>query len=67
MFLGTHLENIEDAKRKGRWRNKLTDDDIPVIRYMLAVGCRQHDIGMLFGIDPSVISEINTGKVWKHV
>lgn len=32
LFLGTNLDNIIDSVKKGRWNNKLTDDQVREIR-----------------------------------
>lgn len=73
LFLGSHLENFIDAKRKGRMnrgsRNtqaKLSEEDIPRIRRLLAQGVFQKEIAEKFSVSASTISEIKSGKKWSH-
>lgn len=46
---------------------KLKDADIPVIRERLAQGEAQKDIARDYGVISHTISDINTGKSWKHI
>lgn len=76
LFLGTNADNTRDRDAKGRGVNpkgsahgmsKLTEQDIPRIRDMIACGCSNVDIGKWFGVSCSTISHIKTGKKWTHV
>ena len=69
LFLGTHDDNMADMARKGRGtpRSKLTFVQVLHARELLAQGARQSDIAGHFGVDPSTISLIATGKTWKRV
>jgi hypothetical protein len=71
---GTRSDNMQDAVRHGtikrgvRQENaKLDDDKVREIRRLLASGFTQSSLSSTFGVSGSVISEINTGKAWKHV
>lgn len=59
---GTHAENLRDYDFA-----KLTYEEIPVIRRMLAEGIRQTEIAACFGVNGRTISSINTGKTWVGV
>lgn len=45
----------------------LTDDDIPAIRQLIKRGYSQRQIGALYGVSGTAISNIKTGKNWTHV
>ena len=47
--------------------SKLTEKDVIKIKEMLLSGMTQAKIAKRFKISGSVVSEINTGKAWKHV
>jgi hypothetical protein len=64
--LGTHDENMAEMHAKGRGNTKLTADDVREIRRLLPVET-QKDIAARYGVTPSAISEIKTGKKWQHV
>ncbi|MDE2095642.1 MAG: HNH endonuclease [Patescibacteria group bacterium] len=74
LFLGTHAENMKDAKTKGRMasgsnhpRAKLNDNDIRTIRHLRKTGRKQEDIAKLFGVSACQISSICSGKSWGWV
>ena len=69
--LGTHAENHDDKKNKGRSNvgtrhglHKLTEEQAKEIR---SLKMRQRDIAARFGITQSVVSEIRAGKAWRHI
>jgi hypothetical protein len=73
LFLGTRLDNMRDAARKGRTnqgtRNpfaKLTEADVLEIR-RLAGTKSQLQLGKQFGVTDSIICEIVNFKIWKHL
>lgn len=55
------------ARRKGRFRAKLTDEVIRNIWARLRKGHNQHDIAADLGINQGRISEVNTGKRGGHI
>ncbi len=64
LFLGTQLDNMIDARRKGRL-GKLTENDVLEIREILAEGdWTQQEIGDAFGVSRVQISKIMRGKNW---
>ena len=64
--LGTNADNILDKAKKGRAGKKLTKEDIPVIRKMLANGVSQKEIAENYGVNPSSIHYIKSGRHWVH-
>ena len=76
MFLGTHTENMRDCSKKGRFNDrrgqknakaKLDEVDVLFIRYWLKRGHTQKEISKAFGVWPSTIGDINTGRKWSHL
>src|SRR3990167_1363965 len=78
LFIGTHQDNMTDRNRKGRasnkphpgeshWKAKLTEKDIFLIRQLNASGLPQHVVADKFGIRQGTVSNIVTGKSWKHL
>lgn len=74
LFAGTEADNMRDCVAKGRQSRgeqrpgaKLTAADVSAIRKHLANGMLQREIAALFGVHPSRISFIATGKNWSHV
>ena len=74
LFLGTNQDNSSDMVAKGRSPRgerhgaaKLTDDNVMAMLDMLHDGIKQSMISRLFGISNSVVSEIWTGKAWRHI
>ena len=70
LALGTRLENMQDAKRKGRMRvgerhgrSKLTDEQVELIRKSSKL---QREIAVEFGITQSHVSCLKLGKKWQH-
>lgn len=81
LFLGTHLDNMADMRRKNRTgprakhinvgethpRAKLTEDDVRRIRDLYKIGLSQHKIAEKFGVNQGTVSQILSGKIWTHV
>lgn len=76
----THAENIRHArKNRDTWihmrgtqhhLSKLTDDDVKQIRQLRKSDPRRYThkiLGSIFHIDPSNVSRILKGEIWKHV
>jgi hypothetical protein len=66
LMLGTNADNILDKTKKGRAGKKLTKEDIPVIRKMLANGISQREIAENYGVNPTSIHYIKSGRHWAH-
>ncbi|MCK0507935.1 HNH endonuclease signature motif containing protein [Aromatoleum anaerobium] len=73
MYLGTHLDNMSDAKERARFKRfrgeqnaqaKLTEMDV-----MQILGDRRthHSIAAEFGVSRSAVQIIKAGKRWRHV
>lgn len=71
LFLGTHKDNYEDARRKDRHsageRNgfsKLTERDVDEIHRLLGLGLAKAEIGRRFGVTGTAIYWIEKGRNW---
>lgn len=74
LYLGTHRDNMDDMKERGRValgarhsQAKLTADDVLSIREMVADGAPQHDIAEAYGISQGHVSNIARRVVWGHL
>lgn len=79
LFLGTQIDNMQDAKAKGRMvapprsrgeehpTSKLTADAVLEIRRRASQGERQRDIAADFGISQSAVSALVTRRTWGHI
>jgi hypothetical protein len=76
LFLGTNADNMADRNAKGRARGgsmrgeahpfaKLTNADVAAIRAARGVE-KGRETASRFGVSPSRVSMIQTGKVWVH-
>lgn len=71
LFLGTTTDNMEDAKRKGRthrhphYRAILSRSDVSNIKRLLGSE-RQRDLARRFNVSRQIISDIATGRTWRH-
>ena len=70
LALGTRLENMQDAKRKGRMsigqghgRAKLTEEQVNLIKKSSKL---QREIAVEFGITQGHVSCLKSGKQWQH-
>mgnify|MGYP001561025647 CR=1 FL=1 len=74
LMLGTNSLNQKDKILKNRQAKgtdfpsaKLNDDKVREIHKLLNSGMKQTEIAKIYNIDQSIISEIKSGKRWKHV
>lgn len=76
IYEGTKQDNADDKVKRNRCRNpvgsqvvisKLTENDIPVVRQLLADGLSQDVVAKRFGVSQVAISQIALGKTWRHV
>jgi HNH endonuclease len=78
LWLGKWLENNHDTAAKGRrvegdhrgeksGVNKITADDVRVIRCLRALGFKLTEIGDLYGIHFSTVGHIFHRRLWPHV
>lgn len=65
LFIGTHLENVQDMDAKGRrgTRQKLRNEDVRHIKELLNQGCFSQDfIAKMYGVQQTTISRIELGR-----
>jgi hypothetical protein len=74
LFLGTRRDNTHDMMAKGRQavgthkcNAKLTEEDIPRIRQLVAAGRSQASVAREYRVSHGIINEIVSRKRWKHV
>lgn len=74
LFLGSHSDNMKDAKAKGRishgishFLTELTEDDIRQIRYLGQTNISHKDIGKRFDITRMSVNDIIHKRTWAHV
>jgi hypothetical protein len=75
LFLGTHDENMDDCRAKERHAHgvrqshaKLTDGTTEEIRRLYATGdYYQWELGEIYGVSQTNVSQITRRKTWKHV
>ena len=81
LWIGDRAANNADMRRKGRavfppgsnmkgethWASKLTNSDVFNIRKRISDGERHGVIAADYSVDPSLISGIKIGRVWKHI
>jgi|SRR5687767_12543532 len=68
LFLGTHADNNQDARNKGRAKGakageqhhnaKLSDFHIRNIRFLKSIGIKQITLARVYGVSPQHISKI---------
>ena len=75
---GTQQDNVDDCIRANRRRqqrgsknvmSKLIEKQVREIKIILKYNksIKHHDIGNFFGVSRGTISNINNGRIWKHV
>jgi hypothetical protein len=74
LVLGSQAENMADMVRRGRSAKgeghsqaKLTEQQVIEIRRLRTLGYSQRVIGVMFGVSRSAISDIASGKNWRHL
>lgn len=77
LFLGLHLDNMQDRNRKGRARNlygeehgksKLTEQEVKEIRIEYANGnISMKNLGLKYNVAPRTIYMIVSRITWKHI
>ncbi len=74
LFLGTHQDNMFDAKIKclyqqgeGHYRAKLNAEKVREIRRLHAAGLRLYQLAKRFEVDRMTIKSILIGATWKGV
>lgn len=64
LFLGTQRENMDDMIDKGRFKSKLTIEDVKFIK---SSRLTQVKLAAKFGVRQTTISNVITGHAWGHV
>ena len=73
LFMGTHQDNMDDMKKKGRQgyhkgeahgMHKLTEEQVETIYTSIEMG---RTLAKQFGVDEAVITRIRQRKIWTHV
>lgn len=64
---GTHQDNMRDRAARLRGSRKLDPEKVREIRRLISAGHTHEVIGAKFGITGSIVSNIRTGKTWRHV
>jgi hypothetical protein len=61
--------DVERSRRRGErsWGSKLTNEQVTRIRDMIAAGHTLARIADTFDMRPTAISNIKTGRTWKHL
>lgn len=76
LFLGSQADNMRDASRKGRFRDrrgelhhkaKLSEAQVREIRALRSAGVENAEIGRRFGITTDHAYMIVTRKIWRHI
>ena len=76
LFLGTHAENMQDKKLKGRNRVpfgerhsscKLTAAQVVEIRICIESGETQREVARRFNVSQPAVRNIYHRKTWKHI
>lgn len=77
LFLGSHKDNMQDAKKKGRnyinrsgentSNAKLTNLQVKNIKFLLEQKLTIGKLGKMFNVHWSTISKIKTKKSWDHI
>jgi len=62
------VKNGLNAKGIRNGKSKLTESEVRRIKDFIKIGDNtQSDIGLMFNIHPSVISDIKNNRIWKHI
>lgn len=74
LFLGDQLRNMSDCASKRRHNfgeghpsAVVDEEDVRTIRIATRIGVSTHDLGKIFGLHPSTVRDIATGRYWSHV
>jgi len=73
LFIGTHQDNMNDMKRKGRLPNRIGENNynaklskiqVEEMRQLKAAGVTYQELMKIYGISNGQVSNIITGKNW---
>jgi hypothetical protein len=66
LFKGTRTDNVRDCCLKGRFKCKLSPEQVLDIRTRVANGERRYKLAAEYGVSGTLIGQICLGKAWKH-
>jgi hypothetical protein len=66
LSVGTHGDNMEDARRKGKMAKKLRAQDVIEIRRQLPSHTHR-ELAATYNVSPTTIGQIARGETWRHV
>lgn len=73
LFMGTYKDNLDDCKRKGRYRHVVGEDchfskyNTQKIKLIKAAKGSTRQIARELGVSKSLVWAVRAGKSWKHV
>lgn len=67
LWVGSHVENMQDMVAKGRAASRLSVSDVLFIRELIENGCSNNEICEKFKISCGHVSNIVSKRIWKHV
>lgn len=73
LFLGSQSTNMADKVKKSRQckgelnHSKLDNLQVTAIRECRKIGITQTELGRYFKVSPTLISAIDTKRIWKHI
>ena len=65
LFLGMHIDNIQDATWKGRMAKKLSRIQANQIRFLHWIGFSQQEIAEVAGVCQTNVSHVVNRHIWK--
>jgi hypothetical protein len=76
LWLGTNADNSRDMSNKKRTKKQngssnshsvLTEDDVVIVRELLAKGLTQRSVAAQYGVSNGTINQIHLRRTWKHI
>ena len=65
LYIGTNDDNINDRIKRGNHGVKLTREDIPEIRKLIACETPTAEIAEQFKVSPTTVLDIKNGRAWR--
>jgi hypothetical protein len=67
LFIGTHLDNMQDKVAKGRTSKKLTVNSVVAIKQRIANGESDLAISQDYNVNRQTINRIKLNQLWAHI
>lgn len=67
LVLGSHIDNMVDAAKKGRMSSKVTASQVIEMRMLRSSGCTLRVLAQKYGICISAVHANVTNKNWRHL